>query len=359
MNQRVSLRDIAKATGFSHSTVSLALRRHHSIPAGTRTQIEEAAKKLGYCVDPDLAGLMKRYRNKTAPSYQATLAWINTWPNPRLLFQYYKETWEGACERAKELGYNLESFDLKAPGMTTHRLSQVLKARNIQGLILPPQPRARAHFNFDWENFAIVAIGYSISPSCFHTITSEQYRAAFIAMRNLRQLGYRRIGFVDHDRSMERTDYNYLGGYLVQQRRFKASEQIPPLIFKAPEPRAFVSDPSKVANLKEQISRWLLQYRPECLLYHLPQIGDWVRELGYSVPNDIGLASFHAVSSIAVQSGIDQNTRQVGAMSIDILTGLVLRGEFGIPKIPNRHLVSGTWVAGQTVRNLVSPGNDA
>lgn len=358
MNKRVSLRDVAKATGFSHSTISLALRRHRSIPVHTRTKVEEAAKKLGYRADPDLAGLMTRYRNKTTPSYQATLAWINTWPDPKQLFLYYKQVWEGAYNRAMQLGYNLESFDLRKGNMTPHRLSQVLKTRNIQGIILPPQPRARSHVNFDWENYAVVALGYSIAPALFHTITTEQYRAAFTAMRHLRQLGYRRIGFIDHDKGMERTDYNFLGAFLVQQRRLKAINRIPPMIFKAPEPPSFIFDRSKVAKIKDQISRWLDRCQPECILYHFPLIGNWILELGYKVPNDIGLASLHAGAANPTLSGIDQNTRSVGYMAIEILTGMVQRAEFGIPEIPHRHLVAGTWVAGKTLRNLVSFRND-
>ncbi|XHR28110.1 MAG: LacI family DNA-binding transcriptional regulator [Chthoniobacteraceae bacterium] len=356
---RVSMRDIAKATGFSHSTVSLAMRHHRSIPTATRVKIEEAAKALGYCKDPELSDLMQRYRSKTAPSYQATLAWINTWPEPKLLFQNYRDLWEGACARVNELGYHLESFDLKQGGMTPHRLSQILKARNIQGVILPPQPRARAHFHFDWENYAVVALGYSFSPSLFHTVTTELFRAAVTSMRHLKQLGYRRIGFIDHDRAMERTDYNYLGGFLVQQSRAHPEDRIPPLIFSAPEPPKLLSDPAKMANLKQQIAQWLKQHQPECILYHFPPIGDWIQELGFRVPEEIGLASFHAKASDPTQSGIDQNPRRVGSMAIDILTGLVQRGEFGIPDIPNRHLVSCTWVPGKTLRKLVPASHSA
>jgi len=359
MNTRISMRDIAKATGFSHSTVSLAMRGHHSIPTETRKRIEEAAKQLGYSIDPELSDLMKRYRSKTGPAYQATLAWLNTWPDPKLLFRNYRNVWECACERAKELGYRLDSFDVKSEGIPPQRLSQILKARNIQGIILPPQPRSKTHYRFNWEPFAVVAIGYSFYPTQFHTVTSELFRAAVIAMRHLRQLGYRRIGFIDHNLALGRTDYNYLGGYLVEQLRLDPADRLEPLIFKAPEPPIMLANRAMVENLKKQVDRWIKENRPDCVLYHFPPVGEWIYELGYKVPEEIGLASLHAHKDDPSLSGIDQNAQRTGSMAVDMLTGLIQRREFGIPSIPSRHLVSCSWVPGKTLRNLLGSAKRA
>ena len=57
MAGRISLKDIAAATGTSASTVSLALAGDLRVSLATRTRIREAADRLGYVRDPILASL--------------------------------------------------------------------------------------------------------------------------------------------------------------------------------------------------------------------------------------------------------------------------------------------------------------
>jgi DNA-binding LacI/PurR family transcriptional regulator len=49
-NRRVTLRDVARASGVSPSTVSFVLNEvpNQTIPQGTRTRVREAALSLGY-----------------------------------------------------------------------------------------------------------------------------------------------------------------------------------------------------------------------------------------------------------------------------------------------------------------------
>ena len=61
---RVSIKDIAKSAGVSHSTVSRALSNSPLIPASTRRRIERLARKMGYTPNAIARGLVTR-RTKT------------------------------------------------------------------------------------------------------------------------------------------------------------------------------------------------------------------------------------------------------------------------------------------------------
>lgn len=61
---RVSIKDIAKAAGVSHSTVSRALSNSLLIPESTRRRIERLARKMGYAPNAMARGLVTR-RTKT------------------------------------------------------------------------------------------------------------------------------------------------------------------------------------------------------------------------------------------------------------------------------------------------------
>ncbi len=78
----VTVRDIALATGLHHTTISLGLRNSPKLRPETLKKIQSAAKRLGYVPDPMLSALNAYRQGKRAPRYQATMAWINNWPDP-------------------------------------------------------------------------------------------------------------------------------------------------------------------------------------------------------------------------------------------------------------------------------------
>jgi DNA-binding LacI/PurR family transcriptional regulator len=57
---RVSIKDVARAAGVSHSTVSRALSHSPLIPEPTRRRVERVAKKLGYSPNAIARGLVTR-----------------------------------------------------------------------------------------------------------------------------------------------------------------------------------------------------------------------------------------------------------------------------------------------------------
>src|ERR1700710_1982102 len=107
---RVTLRDVAKRIGVSHSTISLCLRNHHSIPLKRREQVRRVATEMGYRPDPMLSSLAA-YRNRNRPvTVQSAIAWINHWEQPEQLrkFREFDLYWRGAASAAELLGYHLD-----------------------------------------------------------------------------------------------------------------------------------------------------------------------------------------------------------------------------------------------------------
>jgi len=107
----------------------------------------ETVKIMGYRPDPMLSSLMAyRSQNMKKGQYEGTLGWITNYPTRDGWHEYEKVgIFVGAKRRATELGYKMEVFWLREPGMTSRRITEILIARNIQGLLFIPQPRSRAH----------------------------------------------------------------------------------------------------------------------------------------------------------------------------------------------------------------------
>lgn len=340
MERRTTIRDIAKALGCHHSTVSLALRDDPRLPKKTRQNVQKAARKMGYRPDPMVQALAA-YRNAIkAPSDYGTLAWLSNEPHrsagSKYLFLSYLE---GATSRASELGYRIEEFALRAPGMTPRRMVQILQARGITGVVIAPQPpgRIRARIRFDWSSFSAVAIGYSLAWPRLHLVTNNQFNTAKIAYRKLNSLGYRRIG-ICMDRVVNgRCNGGFLGGYLSESARWPKAMQIEP----------FVYDEWNAGEFRA----WFRSGRPDALIVlRSADLEKALKQLKTTAPEKIGV-----VCMTKTKNGyacVDQNSREIGTAAVDLLVSMIHRNERGIPAVPRSLLIEGTWQDGNTVRRV-------
>ena len=337
--KRVTVRDIAKATGLHYTTVSLGLRNSHLLRARTRAKIQKAAARLGYTPDPMLAALNAYRRATRTPHFQAVIAWINNWPRRRELLDVstFREYYEGVCSRAHELGYLVDEFWLREPGMTPEKLRRVLRTRNIQAVLMAPQPGSHITPNFNFEGLAAVSFGYSMQPAVLNVITNHHFHSMSTMLSHLIALGYRRIGLYLSQDWDEKVNNAWLGSLLVAQRRH------PKVVF-IPE---FEESPT-------DLRAWLRERRPDVVISH-DGLAREIAALGYSIPRDLGFASLDLSPGERRLSGICQNSFRIGQKAVDLLVEMTHRGEFGIPEIPTRTLVEGVWVPGRTLRKQPAP----
>src|SRR5687768_14253018 len=82
MSSRVTQRELARLASVSHTTVSLALRNHPSIPPETRERIAKLAQRHHYRPDPALSALNAYRVNRAAPRFHGTLGWLTCFPTP-------------------------------------------------------------------------------------------------------------------------------------------------------------------------------------------------------------------------------------------------------------------------------------
>lgn len=327
--ERVSQKDIAARAGVHITTVSLALRDSPRLPEETRIRIRQMAEEMGYSPDPMLSALTAYRKSAKVSRYQGTLAWLNTITKTEPDNLGYKA---GAISRCAELGYVLEEF--RVADMPLPRISRVLKARNITGIFLPPQPGRLAHINFDWENFSAISFGYSLARPRLHVVTNAQYRSVHIAIRAMRARGYRRIGFATVQSTDVRTDRNFSSGYLAEQRRYNEKYSVPMFIYDD------VADTKRVKFLKE-FGRWYEKHKPDAVL---SLDGEMSRVLAaLELPAETcGHASLMTTPEGDL-AGVYQNGPMIGRTAVDFLVGMIHRNERGIPSVPLYILVDSTW----------------
>jgi LacI family transcriptional regulator len=341
---RVTLRDIAKKAGVSHSTVVMALRNDPSISVQRRRQIRHMAKDLGYKPDPFLSGLAVHSRTRVPAKERGVLAWVNHWANPKLLRQFreFDAYWKGASDAAKRFGYRLDEVRW---GMdcSAERYEQILLARGIQGVLIPPHNDLLDWRDFDWKKFSVLRFGMSVQNPDSNQVTSDIFRAVVMAVQKIRDYGYRRIGLTVNEEFNQRLGGNFVSGYFYSQSRLNLKTTLPPLLthLKA-------KDNDNVDQERERLKIWIEEHRPDAILTADVVVPGLLRELGFRIGKDIAVAGT-SVLDIPVDAGIDQRSEAVGRVAVEMLVKQINIGERGEPSAPCRIMVESRWRDGSSL----------
>lgn len=335
-----SMRRIAQAAGVSHVTVSLALRNDVRLPVETRRRVQAVARELGYRPNPLIHALMSQVRARRPVKHTTTIAFLTGFPTAdgwRKVSRVYRDYFDGAVERATQLGFRIEEVWAKEPEMTGRRLSEVLEARGIRGLLVGPVPPARGHLSLDWSRFASATMGYSVWRPDLHRASPNHYQSTTLALRELKRLGYKRIGLAVPRRVDERVNNAQLSAALAFQYRQHPLDRVPPLLVNG------IWD-------EDQFAAWFREHRPHAVVAHASVVMKSIRRCGARVPDDVGFASLQRDDSRDTCAGIDTNAWIVGAAGVELVAAQLLQNEFGLPTDPRLLLIQGEWVDGDSTR---------
>lgn len=289
MAHRITLRDIAKRTGYHFTTVSMALRGDLSIPEATRDTIRRAANQMGYEPNPMAQGLATYRQARKPPAEHAPLAWLSNAGRSEQRSDYpFAVYLDSARTRARQFGYRLEEFLLGAKDMTPGRMQKILLARGITGILVPPQPygRRKGEIRMDWSPFAAVTFGHSLAWPPLHMVTNHHGNAARLAVRKLADLGYRRIGLYVSKGGNARTGGAWLGGYAGEVLGDPRLAWIKPFLFEGK------------ASVLSEFTGWCRRNRLDAAITYTAPVDEVLRSGAIRVPEKLGMASLRVSLSL-------------------------------------------------------------
>jgi len=341
----MSTRRIAAEAGLSPSTVSLALRNSPKIPAATKQRIRKIAKRLGYRPDGKLTELMSHLRLKRTRTREACFGVVSLYPDARPWTHslHLTRIYEGMVARAEALGYRLEPFWLREPGMTLRRIRSILDARGIEGLLCFGSPELDEEWPAELDHYAIVSQGLSIKTP-MHRVVSHVYNDMWRALDKVHALGYRRPGLVIGRYEEVRSAHAYLSVYLGWSQLVLGSPSAIPVL--------------QLDRVEEQpIASWYAQHRPDVLLFvhhydALPSFQAILQRQKLRAPRDLGVAVISQNLAGTDFSGLQENQNLIGAWAVELLVSRIMNRDFGIPTNPRIEMVERQWIDGKTLRQL-------
>jgi DNA-binding LacI/PurR family transcriptional regulator len=339
----MSVRTIAHLAGISPSAVSLALRNSPKVSAAVRHRVVAIADRLAYRPDGRVAELMSCLRAGRERKSQGCFAVMSLYEQARPWdsSRHLSLIFASMGQHAGKLGYRLEPLWLRAPGMSRRRFRNILDARGIEGMLCFGSPEPQADFPSELESYATVTVGLSIRTP-MHRVISHVYNDTRLTLQKVHALGYRRPGLIVGSEDRDALAYSsaYLGWC---ERELGPGGGLPILRLARLDPRAVMD--------------WLGAYRPDVVVFvdggaKLRELSRVLRDQGIDVPGQLGVAAVSHLLADSGFSGVQQNQTLMGAWAVELLVARIMHRDFGVPAHPRIEMVEGTWVPGNSLREL-------
>ena len=332
------MNDVAREAGVSKNTVSLALRNDPQIPEATRTRIVKIASRMGYRRNPVVGELMARLHAGGTQRFRSTLALVNA-NQDRAAFSKHPTIpvfVKGCRTRAAELGYHLDVFWMHEPAVPAERLIQIFKARGIPGGIiagLMKENRISESFMPVIDAFPFVVAGVRTREPALSFACADPHMVALRAFEKALKLGYKRPGLV-LDRQIDAlVDFRFSAGYRTGQQTAPKRARLEPFF-----------DVREARENRSLFHYWLRAKKPDVIFTLFNEVQNWIKELGHRVPEDIGLIQYEWRESRPDVPGINQHNDLAGQAAVDMLVGMLHRGERGVPPFPLATLIGPSWM---------------
>ena len=189
MKSKITIKDVAKESGFSIATVSYVINDSKKIPEDTRNKIFESINKLGY--EPNLNA---RNLVKNESRLIGIIASMQV-DNKRSIFTenpFFQEFFSGVEYKAQQIGYNTLILATKDEVSAI----RMLKNNYLAGVIALGEIDEKIYELLEKINAPVVLIDNMVSSNKFCYINSKDEEGAYIATTHLIEAGHREIAFI-------------------------------------------------------------------------------------------------------------------------------------------------------------------
>ena len=183
--KRVTLEDVAKATGYSINTVSHALRDKEDISLETRIRIQETAERMGY-VRNVMASSLRSGRTRLLGLILGNLE------NP-----YYAIMANQLSQAAEKKGYTIVVLSSRDEPGRELRMTNIAIGNQMDGVLFFPSSDARPAVSRMREaGMPFVVLARELPHLKADLVRGDDFQGAMLAARHLIEAGRRHLGYI-------------------------------------------------------------------------------------------------------------------------------------------------------------------
>lgn len=307
----VTLKDIAKKTGYSVNTVSRALRDLEDISAPTRAYIQDVAKEMGYISNVTAASLRSGYSKIIA---------VIVSDISNLFFAAMMKQIETA---AAAIGYTALLLNTNEDEQQELHAIQVALSQNVDGIILSATQKSDANLNYlKKTGVPFVLIGRRNDDEDISSVVCDDELGGYLAAKHLIENGHKNILML-HGPLYISSAKDRLCGYrrAFEEAGLRVCES---LIREIPVTGA---GQDKLAKLLAPAADYTAVIAFSDILGW--EIWSYLAEQGLCVPNDCSIIGFdHAAAALTLPfrlTSVETPVAQISTSSVELLLTLIRR----------------------------------
>ena len=311
---RVTIKDIARKTGLSVSTVSLVLNnKPHRISDQTRPKILDTAREMNYHPNQLAVGLIKKKTN--------TIGLII----PDITNGFFAEISKGAEVACQKQGYSMILCNSNDNPKKDIDYTNVLLERGVDGIIFAMavnsthNKAAECYELLRHFDKPVVLVDRIVKELPLLSVSSDNEQGGYLAAKHLLKLGHRRIGCITGP----------MGSQSSKQRLFGYIRAIQE--FSVPFRSELVAEGDYHADSGYRLSQHLLEEGATAILACNDMMSYGVyraaRQQNLKIPEDLSVVGFDDVTFSEMLevplTTVAQPAYQMGSEAVNTLLGVI------------------------------------
>lgn len=336
----VTIKDLAKKSGYSSSTVSKVLNGYKEIGEDAKREILKVADELGY-----------------KPNYHARALKTNRTYNIGIVYHDHADSglknaffaWiiDGIRLEAEKMGYDLTFLNGNIGDEKTTYLQHALY-RGFDGVCVICTDTNHPSFHELVHNKHFPVVTIDIPEENVTSVFSNNYQGIVTLMNHILDNGHKKIAYVHGNE-----------GLFVTNDRLRAYKDTLTKNSIDINNQYIISSEYRNTSLTEQAIRTLLDLEnpPTCIMLSddFAALGAFnvLRERGLTCPDDISLAGYDGIQTIRYMSprltSIEQNCDLIGKTAFRKLFSLIENPEHSIA---SNVYVDGQLIVGESIKKM-------
>jgi DNA-binding LacI/PurR family transcriptional regulator len=216
MRKKITIKDVAKVTGISKSTISRVVNNFNNVNNETRLKVLKAIDDLGYQTNYFARGLRKNKSDMIGIIIGNVL-------NP-----FYSTISKAVEETASKYGYNVVLCNSGSEPEKELKYLKILQEEQVDGIIFSPSGQNKKIINkLLHEQNKIVVIDRKIEGIECDSVTIDNIKSSYEAVSFLINQGFKRIGIICVPLAI-RTGKERLDGYIkaLKENKIDIDEEL-------------------------------------------------------------------------------------------------------------------------------------
>ncbi|MFI5195258.1 MAG: LacI family DNA-binding transcriptional regulator [Chitinophagales bacterium] len=275
--RQLTLKDIAKELNTSVSTVSRALKDHHSISPEMKKKVNDLASRWDYHPNPTALSLLK---NK-----HYTIGVVV----PEIAQNYFSIVMEGIEDAASQAGYHVMFCLSKEILQREINVVNTLLNNRIDGLIIAPSKETVSHEHLDCiinRGMPLIFIDRYCEAVPASRVLGDDYNGSFSAVEHLISTGRKRIAHIAGPEILSNSKPR-LSGYLDALKKHKIPTDRELIVHCDLTQASAIDCINRLTSLKK-LPDGVLTYNSSIAFQVMPV----VKEQGLKIPDQIAFVGF-------------------------------------------------------------------